>query len=203
MSVSEELLVMLSGVEERLAARLRAAAEERSYQDIPVIAAVSQRVHDLIAELENGKIETRGNGTAELLSTTRTKLGPATISTTSGGRSTNRLAYPRFGRDGDRLVKVGWSKKAKSEYEHKASHATVLAVAETLRNLEGKEFSMEDVLPLSDMSGEGIPSYQAYLVLAWFCSLGAVRKEGRGGYVPMKAALDPQSIAAHWDKLGS
>ena len=201
MSVSDELRAMLSDVEDRLAERLQSALEERIYSDITTIAAVSQRLRELIAELDHGEIGSGGNGAVGApAAPTRLRLPAVGL---KGRRQMNNHAYPKFARDGDRLVKVGWSKKAKAEYEHKASHSTVLAVAETLRKLEAKEFSMEDLLPISESSGEKIPSYQAYLVLAWLCSLGTVRKEGRGGYVPVKAGLDPASIAAHWDQLVS
>ncbi len=201
MNVPDELRVMLSDVEDRLAERLQSAIEERIYSDIATIAAVSQRLSELIAELEHGEIGSRGNGATDA-PTAPTRLKPPAIDP-KGRRHMNRQAYPKFARDGDRLVKVGWSKKAKSEYEHKASHSTVLTVTEELRKLEAKEFSMEGMLPISDSSGKDLPSYQAYLVLAWLCSLGVVRREGRGGYVPVKAGLDPASIAAHWDQLVS
>ena len=44
-------------------------------------------------------------------------------------------------------------------------------------------FTMEDVLPLFDAdSGREVPSYQAYLVLAWLRSAGVVVQHGRQGY---------------------
>ena len=41
---------------------------------------------------------------------------------------------------------------------------------------------MEDVLPLGYAGGKEIPSYQAYLALAWLRSVEAIRKDGREGY---------------------
>lgn len=112
--------------------------------------------------------------------------------------------YPRFVREGDKLVKIGWSKKAKAEYEHKAPREAVLAFSQHLLGTvkEGKVFAVEDVLPVPDIAnGVELPAYQVYLVLAWLRSEDAVQKQGRDGYVIRPNRISTGSIESLFSKL--
>ena len=100
--------------------------------------------------------------------------------------------YPRFERDGDRLVKIGWSKKNRAAYEHRAPREAVNAFVRHLAShvAPGKVFAMEDVMPVPDPgTGVDLPAYQAYLVLAWLRHIGAVEKKGKDGYVIRNASF--------------
>src|SRR5438105_955733 len=84
----------------------------------------------------------------------------AKISTARGGRRRKRrkqlasrpAEYPKFLRDGDSLVKIGWSKSEKSTYEHKAPRRVIelLVAALTHGRRAGQRFTMEEALPLKD-----------------------------------------------------
>ncbi|MBX3448932.1 MAG: hypothetical protein KF777_05190 [Planctomycetaceae bacterium] len=90
--------------------------------------------------------------------------------------------YPRFSRQRNDLVKTGWSKKDRQEYQHRAPWAVVEALARRLNDERGKVFTSDDVFPLTSPDGTDIPSYQAYLCLAWLRFEGLVVQEGRQGY---------------------
>ena len=112
--------------------------------------------------------------------------------------------YPRFSRRRGELVKTGWSKKEKKEYQHKAPRPVVNALVERLLETGGKGalFSTDELFPLSGADGvDEIPSYQAYLCLAWFRSENLVCPEGRQGY----RLADPSSLAQAagecWERL--
>jgi len=117
---------------------------------------------------------------------------------------TRREEYPKFLRDGENLVKIGWSKKDREPYEHKAPKRVLdlllISLLEAGRN--GNRFTMEDILPLNDAEEGGeIPSYQAYLCLAWLRSEKEVEQHGRQGYsLPDPKALGA-SVAKSWDNL--
>lgn len=127
-------------------------------------------------------------GTGELRSATR--------------KPAKKSKYPRFERDGDRLVKVGWSKKAKAEYEHRAPREAVVAFVNhlTSRVEPGEVFAVDDLLPVPDGSGE-LPSYQVYLTLAWLRAAEAIDKKGRDGYVLTAAPLDGSALNVLWRQL--
>jgi len=126
-------------------------------------------------------------------------------SQTSGRPSSGRAKYPRFERDGDKLVKVGWSKKKREQYEHRAPYEVVLACARHLAShaLAGKVFAMENLLPVPDASGGEIPAYQAYLTLAWLRQAGAVEKKGRDGYVLRDESLAGDGFDKLWASLSA
>ena len=114
-------------------------------------------------------------------------------------------AYPKFYRRGDELVKVGWSKKDRKEYNHRASRDAVDAVAASIRQvgMKGKLFKGDALLQLeSPTDGSHIPNYQVYVALAWLRRLGVVKQHGlRAGYT---VALEKQinsTITAAWPEL--
>jgi hypothetical protein len=102
----------------------------------------------------------------------------------SKARRTAKSKYPQFVCSNGHLVKIGWAKKSKAEYSHKAPIPTVHAfVNHLLRNVSrGEQFKMEDVLPVTLPDGTEIPTYQPYLTLKWLQECKAVTKHGRDGY---------------------
>ena len=112
--------------------------------------------------------------------------------------------YPRFGRRGESLVKIGWSKREKAEYEHKAPKRAIdLLVSALVRTgTNGRIFQANDVLPLADPDeGSEVPAYQVYLTLAWLRSLGLVDQHGRQGYSITKSKELVVSVDRAWHSL--
>src|SRR5207249_1622479 len=96
-------------------------------------------------------------------------------------------------------------KKDKREYEHRAPRAVVFRVAELLASsvLPGTPFAMDRLIPLKDSDGVDVPSYQVYLALAWFRSLGSVEQRGKEGYAILDGALDEVSLDQAWKRVDS
>jgi predicted nucleic acid-binding protein len=119
-------------------------------------------------------------------------------------RGDRHLAYPRFFRRGEQLVKIGWSKKEKAEYEHKAPRRVVdaLTAAIARRSGNGKLFTVEDLLPLKDpKDGSEMPGYQVYVTLAWLRTVGLVDQRGREGYrVASPSTLDAR-VREAWNNV--
>jgi hypothetical protein len=119
------------------------------------------------------------------------------------GRS-RKSSYPKFLRQGDELVKIGWSRSEKTEYEHKCPKGLlpVLAAAIAKVGANGNRFAMDRVFPLLE-SGDGrhIPDYQVYICMAWFREVGFVRQHGRQGYSLAAKAPIESLIDTHWQKL--
>lgn len=119
-------------------------------------------------------------------------------------RRTAKGQYPQFFRQGDQLVKIGWSKTTKGEYEHKAPRRVLdaLAVAIEKRSRNGKRFTVEDLLPLKDLQDKNeIPSYQVYVALAWLKLGGLVKQHGRRGYSMKKSTRLSEAAGALWRQL--
>jgi hypothetical protein len=106
--------------------------------------------------------------------------------------------YPRFERQGNRLIKVGWSKKDRAEYEHRTEKDVASAVSVYLAEApKDKTFRMDDLLPI-EIEGNEVPLYQAYLVLAWLRDRGLVAKQGKNGYQWLVGDFDEPAFEAAW-----
>ena len=112
--------------------------------------------------------------------------------------------YPKFVRQGDFLIKIAWSKRDKKEYQHRAPRNIVRLLAGALRDQgrPGTLIASEEFLPLTDPAdGSQVPSYQAYLALAWFVSECLIHREGRQGYIVGEPDLLESKAETAWGKL--
>lgn len=95
-----------------------------------------------------------------------------------------RAGYPRFALDGATLVKIGWSRREKAEYEHRSPLGALRAVAgaaDAAADARGR-FTTDDLMPVADADGRPLPSYQSYLCLAFLRRAGLVGAAGRSHY---------------------
>jgi hypothetical protein len=118
-------------------------------------------------------------------------------------QSRNELGrYPKFVREGDNLVKIGWSKSQRAEYEHKSPKRLLAVLCESLTSANGKRIMMDKVLPLKDSAnGSAFPDYQSYVCLAWLKSSGLVTQHGRQGYSLPKGIELKESVETLWSNL--
>lgn len=175
------------------------ALDEQRYGDVKEIAELADRVARLISRNDIQLSASPSSGTAEKsaprYSLTNKEPDPDTKnldlspvrkpSAKKKDNSRTKSKYPKFVNDGDRLVKIGWSKKNKAEYEHRVPRE---AVQGFLRHLDQsvepeKLFDIESLFPVQNVSGEEIPGYQIYVVIAWLREAGVVEKKGRDGYL--------------------
>lgn len=104
----------------------------------------------------------------------------------SGKGSKKNVKYPCFEIVDGWIGKVGWSKKSREEYRHYAPVSAALSLAEHVDTTQApsRVWTVEDVgAVVNGESGEVLPSYQLYLVIAWLRSINLLAKQGRSGYV--------------------
>jgi len=193
MPVPTKGALILKRAEEELRAVIHEALEQGNYQDVTDLASLA----DSLARL---------HGPSTRQETTADKVGESVDAASEGrrtGRSTAARAFPRFQRDGDKLVKIAWSKKNRAEYEHRAPRDVVDALIEKIRKKkgEGARFEAPEVLPLKDKAGREVPSYQSYLALAWLRQEGIVIKHGRDRYALKPAVASRERLAELWEAL--
>jgi hypothetical protein len=112
--------------------------------------------------------------------------------------------YPKFSRSDDQLIKTSWSKKSRSEYEHKAHREALTAVVVALSQAgaEQQPVPMDQVLPIPAEEGDEMPTYQAYLALSFLRKVGIVSKVGRSGYQLTEPAHKASEAAQRaWERL--
>jgi hypothetical protein len=115
-----------------------------------------------------------------------------------------RGEYPKFLRDGDELLKIGWSKRTWETYRHKAPRRVVNLVVDALeaKAKSGTRIVMEQVLPIHDPeSAIEVPSYQPYLILAWLRKEKLVVQHGRDGYSLRSGMSLADAVEQRWKLL--
>jgi hypothetical protein len=202
----KESLLLLETCEQGLRKLLADAAGTGDYVAVSRIADLAKAVAALAAEGHSAQ------PTITAASVTPPKIGSARPGgqmgmPTAGERRSRSSSdtYPKFFRRGDELVKVGWSKNDRKEYNHRAPRGVVDAVAAAIKQIgaKGRLFTGDEMLPLKDLTrGKSIPDYQAYVALAWLKDLGVVEQHGRrAGYSLVEEAPISGTIAASWPEL--
>ena len=109
--------------------------------------------------------------------------------------------HPFFRRNGQELVKIGWSKSANGEYVHRAPRRSVDAIVSAVERLGTKRFQIKDLIGnLSPSDGEQPLGYQVYNVIAWLRAANLIESHGRDGYKSARRDL-VQAASAAWDRL--
>jgi hypothetical protein len=203
MKLSDPAKEVLRTAERQLVALAHEAGTNRDYEAATSLLEAARRVKCMA----DGELMSEGSRGAVLLpepSEARAGLKSDDSGIAQSARPHRKSSYPKFLRDGDSLVKVGWSKSDKSEYEHKSPKKVLSALGAALINVgaNGRRFSMDKVLPISDPAdGIQLPDYQSYLSLALLRENGLVIQHGRQGYsLPKKGDL-LLSIEKLWDQL--
>ena len=139
-----------------------------------------------------------------------TPRGPRPVRKRKAKARTKASPYPKFLREGNALLKLGWSRKSRSEYEHRAPREAVLAVAARVAEAAshgdsstGSRFTVEDLREVRVALGdEPVSACQVYLCVAWFRRAGLIVQHGRRGYsLPVAAVNFPAKVKAAWVEL--
>jgi hypothetical protein len=178
------------------------AAEQGDYGTASMLAEWAKKLKDM----QNGSLgrelnklalhKSQPEATAELSGATTERLGaangqladsrrPEALQTSKPKTKRTRREYPKFLRDGEELLKIGWSKRRKGFYRHKAPKRVVLLVTQALQRAaqNGDRFIMDQIFPIRDRESDAeVPTYQAYLSLAWLRKEKLIVQHGRQGY---------------------
>lgn len=199
------------GIEARAAAILRDAetglrqlaaegASAGDYAGIIKVAAWAKAVSDLVKS--SAPEASAKPSTVQRVAATAAKPKGVTRRTTP--QTEDRKEYPRFFRYGEQLIRVAWSKREKKEYQHKAPHSALQALATALAEAgkDGRVFSTDQVLPIRDPAdGSEIPNYQSYVCIAWLKQTGLVDQHGRQGYSVPRLAEFKDAVESIWRTL--
>jgi hypothetical protein len=192
----------ISGAETRLRQLMETALAKQQYTDVAKLAPLADGLLNVLKVARNSD----ANLPTLIPDTDHTADRPSKSSgadaSVGSSRSRQSDGYPRFERQGNRLVKIAWSKKDRREYEHRAITDIIFRIAELFERTRapGTPFMMDSMMPFKTRTGVEIPSYQAYLALAWFRSLGAIEPRGKDGYVVIVENLKNR-IESAWKSM--
>ncbi len=192
MNIIHEAESLLQKVEEELRGLMEQGIHAQEYANVSEVAKLAEGLSDLLRKPDERWADRGPRG----------RVRTSEPAASRGSKSAKE--YPEFVRDGDRLVKIGWSKKKRQEYEHRAPKTAVCAFAQALskRTKVDGPFDMDQLLPIADIeANRPIPDYQAYITLAWMCTTGAIVKKGRDRYVLMQDLATDDALDALWERL--
>ena len=195
----DEVLGVLEDAEQSLRKLISRAALKRQYDELTWIVELAKQVLDI--RDRNAVVDERSNVDANVTPTrSLTAPGVSRAPLRRAGPLKRTSDYPRFSAQNDRLVKTGWSKKKKGEYEHRAPKTAIERVFDGIRQFgTQKLFDVDAVTPLVVHGDDAIPSYQIYMAIGWFRDVGYLEKCGRNEYrVTDAAAVEFESL---WQKL--
>jgi hypothetical protein len=175
-------------------------AEQGDYETARMLAEWAKQLKQMVQE--NGSIDRKPSPTELANGQAQTDAAPEVFASTIHKRNNTGKAkarrstrvkkvkaakddYPKFLRDGEELLKIGWSKREKKVYRHKAPKRIVSLVLKALQQAgqHGERFVMEQILPIRDPEHDAdVPGYQAYLSLAWLRKEKLIVQHGRQGY---------------------
>lgn len=154
-----------------------------------------------VASVEGNEIRTAMHSGAKIEQIAKRQETPGRVRS----KSTKKKAYPKFFRQKNDLVKVGWSKSRGGEYWHKAPKKVVDLLVKGLQDNAANEdlFTANDIFPVLAPGSMEIPGYQLYLCLAWLRQEGFVTQVGRQGYRLIKNEQLVESVENKWRHLPS
>ena len=188
--------------EEELRKLAAEAAAEGDYDTLARLGNTARTISEIGREWRTPLAQ--DNAESDATPVTREAAAPppgGAVRTRLGRGAARHGTYPRFVRRGDELVKIGWSKSDRKEYQHRAAHDLLVALRQALLDAgkRRKLFTM-DALD-RQLSSSGAPGYQAYVWLAWIRAAGLVKQHGRQGYSVVKLATFEKDVDQAFAKV--
>jgi hypothetical protein len=202
MTIGQRAMRILEQAEDDLRTLVAEAAANGDYASVVRLASWAQTVAGLV-KAAGGQGAGNAQPEESLVDApkgTSTRHSPRTVA----NRRESKKAYPRFFRQDNQLVKVGWSKREKKEYQHRAPQVVLTALASALTKIgvDGRVFSTDRVVPLKDSADNvDIPTYQVYVCLALLRQVGLINQHGRQGYSIPDIKEFAQAVESAWRDL--
>lgn len=211
MDFDRRVTEIIEGAEKALAGLASEAASARDYARAASLLAVAQRVAD--AANPAGAIRFATAPAPASQPDIQRSPANAYLRVAESGdfddvvrqleKKKGASTYPRFKREDDTLVKIGWSKSDKATYEHRSPRSVLDNLVHRIQEISGNglRFTTDQLLPMVDETGTELPSYQCYLCLAWLVAEGLVDRHGRQGYTLDVPGDLGQAVDAKWQSL--
>ncbi len=179
--------------------------QEKDYQGAQTLSAMAQNLALIVKVGErvaaaNGVVVEDSAGEMPTV-----KLGRAL---TNSSLIAAGETFPKFFRERETLVKIGYSKTDKRTYEHRSPRAVLAALVDVLSRLGNAGdsgaavFTAEDVMVVRSERLKGVPTYQIYSCLSFLIRHGLVRRNGRSEYlVEARTGSLESSTESAWSGL--
>jgi len=201
MIFKEKAAQALAACEKGLRDLLAEAAQVGDYDVVGLLTECAREVGQIASQFHPEVRPTNAQDrTISEAATSTPASQPAGMSRTL---KTSRRNYPKFIQRENELVKIGWSKGRKREYEHRAPCRILQPLIDALAKAgsRGKRFSTDQLLPLSEADGATVPDYQVYAMFGWLKHAGLIKQHGRGSYSLQNAGQLLETVQQAWSAL--
>lgn len=172
----EKVIEILTKTESELQKAIVEAAQAGDYRSVDMARNAAVNIKNLRTQILNPASKVEKEFTQNKPHVKRKSL------TRKGTRSD----YPKFKVTNDTLIRIGWSKKQRREYTHKASRLvfdkTVKAMVILAKNGAGPFLAEQIIEHANNNESEIIPSYQVYLIIGFLRKAEYIKQVGRDGY---------------------
>jgi hypothetical protein len=174
-----KVLEILKRTEEELREAIAEAARAGEYRDVDIGRTVAVNIKELCERIS-------GNGLKSSKLAEEKERPVSRKEQRKVSRRNKPEGLPRIEIRNGSLIRIGWSKKQKEEYEHKVPRASFDTIVNTMSALEREgsgPFMAEAVIDkINATTEDSMPAYQVYVVLAALCEWKIITKVGHEGY---------------------
>lgn len=184
---------ILSETEVGLRNLIVGAAEKGDYVGVEEVRRIAVAVHNLRVQNEDVVFEAKQPPEVR-----RSSSEPTAHTRKKSARKGISSKYPTFELRKDAIVRIGWSKKQRREYNHKVPRSvydlSVKAMEMLLSKKKGPFMAEQIIDELNQSRSDAIPSYQVYVVIGLLREKNLIKQIGRDGY---EIPSDISSIAGN------
>jgi len=196
--IAEKARQILASAEAEVRGLITTAAEAQDYQAVSDLAELAQTLSSLT---ETSRF-LRSESVAEASLSQARKPKPANRGSSPQQKPKKARGaakdYPKYHTDRDRLIKIGWSKKHRDTYEHKAPREAVDAIVHALnKKASGRVVTVDELGTIETLSSSEVPAYQVYMTIAWLIVTNQLSKVGRDGY-RLDESINKIELAKIW-----
>ena len=190
-TIENQITTILDQAESSLREVIAEAAKAGDYHSVDVAR---------LAALEMDRLRKRVKGSP----TDEKPQSPQPSTRHTGKRRSPKSAYPRFEVRNGTLIRIGWSKKNRREYTHKAPKTvfdqTIKAMAFLSQMGNGSVMAEQIIERVTSHSSEHVPSYQIYTVLGFLHDRDCIQKVGREGFRwPEQLEVNARKVWAQYE----
>lgn len=191
----EKVIEILNKTESELQKAIVEAAQAGDYRSVDMARNAAVNIKNLRTQILNPASKVEKGFTKNKPHVKRKSLS----------RKGTRSHYPKFKVTKDTLIRIGWSKKQRREYTHKASRfvfdKTVKVMAALAQNGAGPFLAEQIIEQANNNESETIPSYQVYLVIGLLRKAECIKQVGREGYdIPTELV---EKAGCKWSELSN
>ena len=184
---------VISEAEDGMRTLIGEAAVKGDYEAVRMLSAVAENLAGI------GRRVGGATDSADLKISPPSQVRRRAAKPRNRKRQSMKAGYPRFKVYGNTLLRIGWSRKSQSEYEHRVPQNSFEVIIEALTRLSEET---KGLIVAQDLIEEcGLPGYQVYAVLGLLSEALILERRSREGYSVLSPNISGGAEGA-WLKAG-